>query len=375
MDIEADVEKIVGIELNGNWVGSVPSSWPEISAKTTAEYRRVAAELHQWFPPDKRSLCFFPQENLDVAVENAVNDLKVHGLHVFPISLADEKVDLIATYLRSRPHRIKSSGRRLSNISGARINTRGGQTRWIDDLQDVIESPYVLDIAGDGLILSTVRSYLGVEPVLMQANSWWTIKGSKFHQNPDQDAQLFHQDNEFLSFLKVFIYLTDVSAANGPHRIVTGSHRDFEQKLGANHPPSTRLSQEELSRIYDDSRIRSIEGKKGSIFIVDTTCLHAGSPVTEGFRGVLQLEYASSPYFSQVQPFSRANLEGASLFEVFGTDSRLLINFRDNDYDLWLKAKDPRFTQALKKRFAPYRNFVVRFLKNRLDRLRPQDTD
>ena len=86
------------------------------------------------------------------------------------------------------------------------------------------------------------------------------------------------------NFLKVFIYLSDVSEINGPHIYVENSHKD--NNIG-----------DEL-RYYNDSeitqsnnKIKYILGKKGSIFFEDTFGMHKGGIISHGYRLMLILTY------------------------------------------------------------------------------------
>jgi len=84
---------------------------------------------------------------------------------------------------------------------------------------DIINAPYLLQIANDPLILDIAASFLGCKPTIGYMAVWWsypTIKRA-------QQAEKFHRDVDDWRFLKLFIYLTDVNDKNGPHIYVTHS--------------------------------------------------------------------------------------------------------------------------------------------------------
>ena len=105
----------------------------------------------------------------------------------------------------------------------------------------------------------------------------------------DEDALLYHFDKDRIKFIKIFIYLTDVDDSNGPHMLIPGSHAIKMEKDG-------RYTQEEIELIKKKYNLseKTITGKKGQVFAVDTHCLHRGSEVLSGERMVLQLEYTNS---------------------------------------------------------------------------------
>ncbi len=85
--------------------------------------------------------------------------------------------------------------------------------------QDLVSIKEILDIANNSNILDAVQDFLGAAPTISNINMWWSLSGK---QEAEQ-AQLFHRDVDDLKFCKLFIYLTDVKAENGPHVYVEGS--------------------------------------------------------------------------------------------------------------------------------------------------------
>jgi hypothetical protein len=263
-----------------------------------------------------------------------VEDLRRDGFHVFGQCLPEQIVDEMVEHLSTCIFVAKDSRETFAGFKSL-TNKAGPSTRWIRNLQDVIECPSVATLATEKLVLDIVRGYLGVEPILMQANCWWSVRGSVLERNPDSDAQMFHQDNEFLSFLKLFVYLNDVTERNGPHRVVQGSHIDFEDLLGPSHEPSSRLPDNQVRALFGPHRLRSLLGKKGTVIAVDTTCLHAGTPVIDGYRSMLQLEYASSPWMSTIQPFCWSRRVAENVDDSLNLEQRFFLNFRNSDYQTW----------------------------------------
>ena len=335
---QAEVVRIVDIERSGDWTKFTGGTWPELTSRKIPDLREIARELGRYFPPQD----FYSKKELLATTANeaseALRNLKLDGYHVFPQRIPVEVVNQVRDELSTKQYLDKSSGLIRSGFNNL-IRPRGGSTKWITDMQDVVECSNVLALSAQRPILNLVRSYLDVEPILMQTNCWWSTPAGKVHNDPDASAQLFHQDNEFLSFVKVFIYLNDVSLDNGPHRLVSGSHLDYQDLFPDRKDPSDRLSEDQITDRVNSRRIQTIVGEAGTVIAVDTTALHAGSLVRRGYRAMLQFEYASSPYFSTVQPLALSARVRSEELPDFPDNARFLLNFRNDDYRVW-KEKD-----------------------------------
>ena len=98
---------------------------------------------------------------------------------------------------------------------------------WCVSQADVINVPDVQELVGDGKLLSVIQEYLGAKPILTQTNLWFTHNvNTDFSTN----AQLFHRDFDHERWLKVFVYLSDVTDRNGPHCFVKRSHRGVGER-------------------------------------------------------------------------------------------------------------------------------------------------
>jgi hypothetical protein len=147
-----------------------------------------------------------------------------------------------------------------------------------------------------------VTQYLGCAPVHVQTNLWFSFPTVKDKNNLSTNAQMYHQDKEFVKFIKVFIYLSGVGPDNGPHGYVVGSHVDEAHIHGYGF--GERILDEDVERLYGADRVKSLVAPAGTITFGDTSCVHKGVPVEAGHRVMLQLEYASSLYLSPIPPFS-----------------------------------------------------------------------
>ena len=71
--------------------------------------------------------------------------------------------------------------------------------------------------------------------------------------------------------MKFFTYLTDVFKGTGPHVFIAGSHRDRAPLY------ARRYSEEELAKTYGEKAFITIEGRRGTMFLADTSGVHKGA--------------------------------------------------------------------------------------------------
>ena len=103
--------------------------------------------------------------------------------------------------------------------------------------------------------------------------------------------ELYHFDCDWPLFIKFFIYLTDVTAADGPFSIIEGTHRDKPVWRDGRFPAHELLDDHALA-----ARERRVTGPAGTLIAADTSAFHRGTPVEDGPRMVLQLEFAVSRF-------------------------------------------------------------------------------
>lgn len=89
--------------------------------------------------------------------------------------------------------------------------------------------------------------------------------------------------------LKFFLYLNDVTEANGAFSCVPGSHNESE-KIRGHYGNEISYENRHLTRQldYKDHEVIPIEGKAGDLIIFDTDVWHRAGIVKEGERKVMR---------------------------------------------------------------------------------------
>ena len=117
---------------------------------------------------------------------------------------------------------------KLSQSSEVQANvTNGLETKGKDylvrvvpwELQHSPDSP-LLKVALDKTLLEIVSTYLGMWPRLHAVGAWLNFPT----EDEAKEAQLWHRDPEDMKIIKVFIYLNDVGAENGPFCYIPKTH-------------------------------------------------------------------------------------------------------------------------------------------------------
>lgn len=140
------------------------------------------------------------------------------------------------------------------------------------------------EIVYDASILSIAKQYLGVEPTIKEAIMWWSFPPEDQNYNP---LYGFHYDIDALKFLKLFIYITDVDEDSGPHVIISKTHlkKSFFEKR------NRRLTDDQVSDVFETERINVMTAPKGTGFFEDTFAYHKGTTPKKP-RLILQIEYS-----------------------------------------------------------------------------------
>ncbi len=158
--------------------------------------------------------------------------------------------------------------------------------------QDLIANRTVQNLIMDESLIEIAREYFKSEPIFDFPAMWWST--SHLKEASSEAAQLYHFDFDRVKWLKLFIYLTDVGPDNGPHCYISGSHKVDSKPMDILKKGYARIKDNELTKYYENSQIKTLHGGAGTIFVGDTKCWHKGTPLNDGIRLVLELQYTTS---------------------------------------------------------------------------------
>jgi hypothetical protein len=141
----------------------------------------------------------------------------------------------------------------------------------------------LLRIALDRRMLSMVSAYLGVLPVITEADFYASFPT----QGPYTKSQLWHCDDDAGDVLKIFIYCEDVTSENGPFELVPSvPSRRAREVVGYRYAGRRyRVSDEVMDLHVPAAQQTAVLGPRGTTFVVDTVrCFHRGSRIVHPMR-------------------------------------------------------------------------------------------
>lgn len=150
----------------------------------------------------------------------------------------------------------------------------------------VAAAPHALRIANDPSVLEIVGAAFGAKPTVAVMSAWWSLPHG---DAPGEHAQLWHRDVDDWSFLKLFVYLSDVDEEAGPHVYVPGSHSRNVLM------PIRRYADEEVAEGFPDLKPHRFTGPAGTCFLENTFGFHRGYPPRTAPRVVFQVTYSLRP--------------------------------------------------------------------------------
>lgn len=147
----------------------------------------------------------------------------------------------------------------------------------------LLNSKTSFEIATSDTLFNIASEFFKCTPSLCTQN----FRLSKLNSQAPQSTQIYHCDQNSLSFVKFFIYLNDVCMSGGPLTYVAGSHR----KKPANHLNKYRWSDEEIQNLYGKESIKYLTASAGDLLVANTTGYHRGTKPTKKDRKMLTLNY------------------------------------------------------------------------------------
>ena len=241
--------------------------------------------------------------------QRAVAQLREKGHITFERALSDDACTRLMDFAMHTPARVRPMDGEMAAPQARMAQFDAAKplaVRYDYRTADLLANSDVQMLMADASLLTIAEQYLGARPRVDVLSMWWH---TNFHSQPDSEAaQFYHFDLDRIQWLKVFVYLTDVGADDGPHAFIEGSHAvdGIPQKFLERG--YVRLSDDEVMDHYGLLRERRFVAPKGTIIVEDTRGLHKGNPVHGNSRLVLQLQFSNS-LFGSVYPRSRLPAE------------------------------------------------------------------
>jgi len=164
-------------------------------------------------------------------------------------------------------------------------------SRWDVPLDILVNSEVVNQVLiRNSRFQSLARRYLNAEPVCDLVAAWRSYPTDN-KMDLNAAAQMWHFDLDSTRWLKIFIYLTDVSYENGPHQMIAKTHNILPMWIWRDG----RFKNRQLSRKLVNNT-KTVVGKAGSIVAVDTRALHRGLPLVSGYRDIIQVQFSASSF-------------------------------------------------------------------------------
>lgn len=231
----------------------------------------------------------------------SINDIKQitytiekDGYYIFPTKLQNDTIARLYSFATNantflRP--MESDTRPLQEREQGKIDQDNPKAVTYDiDKKDILMNSDIQDILGDTTFWAIAQEYLKCSPVIDNLSMRWHTAYST--EANAEAATMYHFDMERIKWLKVFIYLTDVSIKNGPHVFIKGTHKSGKVPAKLLKKRYARLTDDEVFQVYSKDDEIIYTAPKGTVILEDTRGIHKASPVQEGNRLVLELQFS-----------------------------------------------------------------------------------
>jgi hypothetical protein len=243
-------------------------------------------------------------------VDTMVGGLQQDGYCVAPLRLPPDVIQRLRAYADTAPG-IATDKRGLTVPRPCYDRADRSIAKFHFDPSAVANQADVQNLAADTGLLSIAQRYLDCLPVLDSIAMWWSTP--HLDRPADEIAQKFHIDYDRLRWLKVFIYLTDVTQESGPHVFVRHSHRREARRADLISRGYVRLADEDIRRVYRADEIVEIVGPAGTMLFEDTSGFHKGRMPESRERLVLEYQFSCNLFGANYQPMRLAPPVGSRL--------------------------------------------------------------
>lgn len=225
----------------------------------------------------------FPSSQLfpSATPSKAAAALKEDGYAVLDDTLPEQLIEGIKALAFTTPAYASDPASKIA-ITADSIPAEHPRYDW--RIGDLIGNQAIQQVLFDSYFHQVAQEYLGCRPRLALVVLWLNppYKG-------ENSQYVFHYDNDGPSFVKFFVYLSDVIETNGPHVFIQKSHSPIKPKQ---FHKGLRYEEAALLEYYGLESKRVFVGPAGTMIAEDTMGFHRGSEVTQSYRLIFQLEYS-----------------------------------------------------------------------------------
>ena len=199
---------------------------------------------------------------------------------------------------------IASSIQRLSSAQDvdSEFNSSKSQAIYLSGVEKL--EP-VKKLLTDQSLHELVSLYLGAPASLYKTLAWWQYPTDS--DCKPSNAQLWHRDRDDFSFLKFFMYCTDVDLSSGPHAFLPKTHlssslpslfsSDVSNNPLVNGSTHHFLSDFDLQNLGYAGQKKVWVGPAGTCFLEDTRGFHRAYVPTMKPRLIFSLVWTVGPGF------------------------------------------------------------------------------
>ena len=210
----------------------------------------------------------------------AKKSLKDNGYYVFKNRLKQDLIDNFVSLSDTLGFLAEDSRQQVSEeITFGQIQN-GKSLRYIYN-NNVFKHILVDNLLSDSVLVSLIEDYLKTNQITIYGKGWKSVGRSNITLNQASNAaQMFHFDYDSMNFLKIFVYLSDVTEHSGPHEFISGSNKPYSTNLMSNNiKPYGRYTDQSMFKIFRKNATR-FTGLKGTVIIEDTSGFHKGNILT-----------------------------------------------------------------------------------------------
>jgi hypothetical protein len=217
----------------------------------------------------------------DEAIANSLNALRQRGWDILPWQVEGADIAEIRRFAFMTPAYTADPSEHII-VEEGNIPKKDGRYVW--RMSELIRVAAVQKLITDGAMHRIAQDYLRCRPLLTSIILWLDPPYDKpIH------AHQYHYDNDGPSFLKFFVYVTDIDET-GAHSFIQGTH-------GHRKPPQFGRSgiydRDALLQFYGGENEKVFTGPAGMILAEDTAGFHKGTTPSKGYRMLLQFQFTS----------------------------------------------------------------------------------